>query len=566
MTAELTVVHDLGAVHALSAEWTALAAAGGSGALFRGPDWLVPWWHAYHQVLGADLALHVYREDGELVCLAPFYTRVARVGVGLKVREVRLLGDAGPRPPALDILCRAGCEDRAGAALARALLDRREEWDLIDLEPLQDPSRVRATLAARMTAAAIPVDSRPAAGGARRIALAAAGIDVTEEIAADGLASAYFDDAQGLRKGMSALRRLSRLEWADREESSPIADPEASALLEEVALVLGGRGLARLARLDDSSGEAIAAALVVDDGDRAVVLAMAVDPQHGHRNAAPRLIAAEARAAASRGRVALDVVIGATDYPLPPLPVSRQQALRVRFYGNSMARTVSGVRRRMDTARMAPDRAAAGARAAWTKIRSAAANVAAYERLHLYRGELYTRGIEPAPGLTIAFFTEADFSAIDGVARAELIESLELDETAARQKWQRGDVVVLARLNERPAGIAWSARSMVDVPELGRTLTLSRHETYIHDVFVAPHARGRAVAPCMLEFLARELRQRDVYRAWALIGSDNTASSRAFEKAAYTAVCDVLYARLATVDRVLVRPPDAEAQKLLGLA
>ena len=89
---------------------------------------------------------------------------------------------------------------------------------------------------------------------------------------------------------------------------------------------------------------------------------------------------------------------------------------------------------------------------------------------------------------------------------------------------QRGDLVVLARLNERPAGIAWCARRSVPVPELGRTLRLIQSEAYIHDVFVAPQARGRAVAPSMLEFLARELRQRDVYRSWALIGNDNTAS------------------------------------------
>ena len=69
----------------------------------------------------------------------------------------------------------------------------------------------------------------------------------------------------------------------------------------------------------------------------------------------------------------------------------------------------------------------------------------------------------------------------------------------------------------------------------------------------------------MLEFLARELRGRDIYRSWALIDSENQASLRAFQKASYTPVCDVIYARMATVDRILVRPPDPEARELLGL-
>jgi len=99
---------------------------------------------------------------------------------------------------------------------------------------------------------------------------------------------------------MSALRRLSRLEWGERDEASPLADPEATALLEEVALELGKHGLVRLARVDDAQGEVVAAALIVDDGDRAVVLAMAVDPQGGPRAAS----ACSTPRHSPRGRVA----------------------------------------------------------------------------------------------------------------------------------------------------------------------------------------------------------------------------------------------------------------------
>ena len=69
----------------------------------------------------------------------------------------------------------------------------------------------------------------------------------------------------------------------------------------------------------------------------------------------------------------------------------------------------------------------------------------------------------------------------------------------------------------------------------------------------------------MLEDLARELRERDVYRSWALIDQANQPSMRAFEKASYTPVCDVIHARVGGVDRLMVRPPDPEAKVLLGL-
>src|SRR5512146_588196 len=148
MQIELSVIRDLAALRALDAEWRALAQAGGTGALFRGAHWVVPWWLHYHQALGAELHVIAGRTDGELVLLAPLYTRAINVPI-LQGREVRLLGDAGPRPPALDLLVKPGAEDRAGQALARLLVEEAPTWDVIDLEPLAEPSRVRATVVAR---------------------------------------------------------------------------------------------------------------------------------------------------------------------------------------------------------------------------------------------------------------------------------------------------------------------------------------------------------------------------------------------------------------------------------
>lgn len=572
MAIDVSVVRELTALRALESEWRALA-AGGPHPLFRGPDWLIPWWLAYHNTLAAELHVLVGRATendasgtaiGDVVCIAPLYRRTIKVAL-LDTRELRMMGDAGPRPPSLDLLARKGWEDRAGTALAKTLIEDAASWDVIDLEPLADPSRVRANLVQRMAPAGFSVESAPSAGGASRIALALAPMDASD---ATGVITTHGEDLASLRKGMSVLRRLSRLEWAERDEPSPLADPEAGALLEEVALELGKQARVRLARLDDAAGEAVAAALVVDDAERAVVLAMAVDPQVPPRRAA-RLLHAEALAARARGCIALDVVTGAAEYPMPQLPTSKQPALAVRIWGSSatasVGRTMTSVARRARRARETPAVAAAQARAAWTKIRTAAASVATYERYGLFRGQLWTRGIEPPPGLELNPFTEADFDKLDEARRADLLDNLQLDEETARKFWQRGDNAVLATLGMRPAGIAWTARGPVEVPELGRTLRLLKYDAYIHDVFVAPAARGRGVAPVMLEHLAKELRATDAYRSWALIEAHNQASIRAFQKASFTPVCDVIHAKMATVDRVVCRPPDPEALELLGL-
>ena len=569
MAIDVSVVRDLTALRAIEAEWRSLASAG-AGPLFRGPDWLLPWWHAYHNTLAAELHVLVGRvaegdpAAGEIVCIAPLYRRTVKVAL-LDTRELRMLGDAGPRPPSLDLLAAPGWEDRAGAAFARKLIDEASTWDLLDLEPLADPSRLRANLVQRLGPAGFTVESSPSAGGATRIALGLAPSDATDST---GVVTTFGDDMAALRKGLSSLRRLSRLEWSERDEPSPLADAEATALLEEVALELGKRGLVRLARLDDAQGEACAAALIVDDGERAVVLAMAVDPQVGPR-ASARLLHAEALAARARGCTALDLTTGAGEYTLPSLPNSKQPALAVRVWSQtttaSVGRTVSSVARRARRARETPAVAAAQARAAWTKIRSAAANVAQYDRFCLYRGQLWTRGIEAPTGLELVVFGEPDYDKLDEGRRADLLEQLALDEVTARKQWRRGDQAVLATLGIRPAGIAWAARGPIEAPELGRTLKLSKYDAYIHSVFVAPAARGRAVGPVMLEHMAKELRATDAYRSWALIAADNQASLRAFQKASFTPVCDVIHAKMATVDRIVCRPPDPEAQELLGL-
>ncbi|HEY1810703.1 MAG TPA: GNAT family N-acetyltransferase [Kofleriaceae bacterium] len=568
MAIEVSVVRELNALRALEADWRALAA----GVLFRGPDWLIPWWLAYHNTLAAELHVLVGRATetdatanaGDVVCLAPLYRRTVRVAL-LDTRELRMMGDAGPRPPSLDLLCRAGWEDRAGASLAKALIED-SSWDVVDLEPLADPSRLRAHLVQRLGPAGYSIESSQSAGGAAHIALGIAPSDTTD---GSGVITTYCDDLEELRKGMSILRRLSRLEWAERDEPSPLADDEAASLLEEVALELAKQRKVRLARLDDATGEAVAAAFVVDDADRAVILAMAVDPQVAHKGAPQRLLHAEAMAARSRGCVALDVVTGAGDYQLPTLPTSKQHALAVRVWGHSAAasvgRTYSQVARRARRARETPSVAAAQARAAWTKIRSAAASVAQYDRYVLYRGQLWTHNISPPQGLELAAFTEADYDKLDDHHRADLVEQLLLDEIAARKFWRRGDHAVLAKIGIRHAGVAWFARGPVEVPELGRTLQMMKYDAYIHSVFVAPGARGRGVAPVMLEQITKQLRATDAYRSWALISSHNQASIRAFQKASFTPVCDVIHAKMATVDRVVCRPPDPEAKELLGL-
>src|SRR5262245_11758508 len=88
MAIDVSVVRDLTALRAIESEWRELASAG-PGALFRGPEWLIPWWLAYHNTLHAELHVLVGRatepdataKAGDIVCLAPLYRRTVKVAL-----------------------------------------------------------------------------------------------------------------------------------------------------------------------------------------------------------------------------------------------------------------------------------------------------------------------------------------------------------------------------------------------------------------------------------------------------------------------------------------------------
>src|SRR5215470_2497827 len=163
MPLSIELVEDPRRLDALAAEWAELARASGEGGLFRGPTWIVPWWRHFGPALEATLHVVVGWDGSRLVGLAPLYERHARFGPAVRAREIRMLGDAGPRPPALDLLVGSGYEERFAQSLVDHFgVDGAPAWDVIDLAPLRDPSRARAFLAEKLDAAGKKIDAQDA--------------------------------------------------------------------------------------------------------------------------------------------------------------------------------------------------------------------------------------------------------------------------------------------------------------------------------------------------------------------------------------------------------------------
>src|SRR5205814_1492035 len=134
-----------------------------------------------------------------------------------------------------------------------------------------------------------------------------------------------------------------------------------------------------------------------------------------------------------------------------------------------------------------------------------------------------------------------EFDSLSPRRRSALCLALELSEPYCRQKWARGDLALRADLDGEPAAVLWCARGPVFVPELDREVRPGPASCYVHDVFVAPWARGRRIAPALLAVAGADLPGATIERAWALVRRENVASARAFEHAAWRASCEVLY-------------------------
>jgi GNAT superfamily N-acetyltransferase len=526
-------------------------------------------------------------DAGELVAGWPLHLRAPRSGA-LRVAELRVVGDLGGGAATSthdrSIVCKAGFESAASKLLVETLLAARG-WDVLDVptskrelgeameraivgagakfDRSEQPGRPTIELPLQRDWSELAAKWRPqrTVGGA---VYATADIDVLH--------------------GLEELLRLLRKEWAAREAASPAADPQAVTFLHDMVPELHARGLLRLGIIGAEGQGAIAADLVVTDGERAVQLLRGADPEHQPAGVAEQLTFGSIEAAVHAGQRRFELADEDG-----PWRASRARVMRLRLWNTTAAgrlhrgvAALTGAMRAIDvplggaSAVQKPgrQRSPSGAWRAFDALKTATpdvvqravARVATYSTLHLYRGELFTRNVRESGELTLSLFARDEFDRLSPAERELYIQRLDLQEAYCRQKWDRGDTVVLALAAGKPAGIVWCARTPVYVPDIGREVRPGAGECYIHDVYVHPDERGRQVAPAMLDFLARELRGRDVYRAWALIERTNVASTRAFEKAAYASVADVVYARMGLASRLIVRPPDPEARAFLGLA
>ena len=553
-------------LEALEVPWNELVVAAGASMLSS--HWFLSrWWRAFAGV--DELRVLTAHQDDELVAVWPLHLRAAR-GAAFGARTLSPLGDLRVQEHAL--VCRPGAGTLVAAAMLSRLLEVKD-WDVLDVPQESEPVIEGLARVADQAGFTIQLETR---GHRAVVDLPAFGTPAWDEFVRtkrpqlEVQGSAYAPALIDIVYAIDELQRLLRREWTERDQANSVLDPALLVFLKDVLPELTARKQGHLGLVALPGVGAIAADVVVADGTRRVQLLRGTDPAQALAGASEQLGWASLTDAARAGATVFELADPDSPLRTRQVPVQHIQIWNATAVGR-LSRGVSSFKKRARALGTPP-----AGRNAFGRVIDALVDVTpesaqrlaerlGYKTMHLYRGELFSRGGSVPDGLALQILDLAGYQALDDAARDALVARLELPAGYTYEKWRRGDLAVVAYMEGRPAGIGWCARTPVFVPDIGRPVRPLVGECYIHEVFVHPDERGRKVAPNMLEHLARWLRTRDVYRSWALIERTNASSVRAFERAKYVAVADVVYVQMGLGSHLFVRPPDPEARALLGL-
>ena len=257
MTEQLETIEDTAGLDRLRPEWDALLEASDTDGLFLTPEWLFTWWK--HLGDGHRLRVVTVRAGGELVAVAPFVVRPARLDRQPSFRCLELLGSGEVGSDYLDVIVRRGHEAQAVGALADGLASGRE---VVALRRLRRSPCFAATLASALARSGWTVvdgddeSSRFIRFGGASFAGYLAGLGSAHRQAfrrkLRGLERRHrvelerVDGEAGRPAGMAALVALHQERWRGLARSEAFSRPELVSFHEEMSRLALTRGWLRL--------------------------------------------------------------------------------------------------------------------------------------------------------------------------------------------------------------------------------------------------------------------------------------------------------------------------------
>lgn len=261
----VSIVTTADGFRALAAEWNALLDRSTVHSVFLTWDWLYAWW--CH--LGAARRLHlisVREADGRLIGLAPFC--IQREGTLPPVRVATFLGRERVSSEYVDVIAEPGREEEVAGHVWNALLETRNEWDLLRFEDMLESAswlRYAGRVAngrayAREIADAQICPHLPLAGSRDAFheglggSLRRRARQMTRYLERVAVDIRVVDAPEDLPGALEDLYRLHALRWAARHQAGNFGDPRVRAFHAQVASSLAPSGRVRLYVMTHETG------------------------------------------------------------------------------------------------------------------------------------------------------------------------------------------------------------------------------------------------------------------------------------------------------------------------
>lgn len=143
-------VSDRAALHALAPAWQRLLDDSALKSVFLTWEWQRAWLDHYLSP-GDEPWVLVLRDGGDIIGIAPFLRQIETRRGRPAIRRLRFLGTGEPEAEevlseAMDIICLPAREADATATVARYLLERAPEWDVLYFQDIRHDSLIRQRL------------------------------------------------------------------------------------------------------------------------------------------------------------------------------------------------------------------------------------------------------------------------------------------------------------------------------------------------------------------------------------------------------------------------------------
>lgn len=179
-------------------------------------------------------------------------------------------------------------------------------------------------------------------------------------------------------------------------------------------------------------------------------------------------------------------------------------------------------------------------------------------------GTIWLLSLDSSAAIQVASRIPTTFQRIGPEEAFSLIQAMEGDETAPRQRFARGRRCFAASIGDVLVAYGWvTLEDKEEIGELGLHVHLEKGEAYIWDCVTLPAYRGQRLYPALLTHIIDVLRSEGFTRIWIGADTDNVASQSGMILVGFQPIADIVRDDAPTSHRLWLRGRSGVPEQLV---